>query len=407
MYRRFQGHAVRSKSFSSAVSGAFGVFPRENEGNNYSVNWSLTEEGVVPKGDAFRNARLGVLNSRLSAKVADGKVEVKSPAYTGKYEVVEAGDTISHDEFEALLKAQQEHLSSGMDLFVEDGAICASTVGRLGVRVVTDSAASALIARSMLISTPPREVDHRARFDGWNKDPRWQGGAEEGAFHGDKWVPAFAPGESAKGQRPVVAYYGGAGDKVAVQFFASSENQDINIGATVSVGGDAPVRALVEAIGMASDVLINGRSPDVLSVPSVALTSGKVIIGADDSVVDAAAAKGTLYGAYNNVITTGGVSAGWNGVIGKAPAKAASSHRFAVPSVVSSGKAAVALTPDNMVGTGDVVFYEAGAGKKALSTEDAVLKIVDLTDESKADLAAKLLSGKKCSVVGSASDAIA
>ena len=196
MYRRFQGHAVRSKSFSSAVSGAFGVFPRENEGNNYSVNWSLTEEGVVPKGDAFRNARLGVLNSRLSAKVADGKVEVKSPAYTGKYEVVEAGDSISHDEFEALLKAQQEHLSSGMDLFVEDGAICASTVGRLGVREVTDSAASALIARSMLISTPPREVDHRARFDGWNKDPRWQGGAEEGAFHGDKWVPAFAPRQS-------------------------------------------------------------------------------------------------------------------------------------------------------------------------------------------------------------------
>lgn len=400
--RRLQSQVGRK--FSSA---AFGVFPRETEGNNYAVNWSLTEEGVVPTGDAFRNARLGLLTSRLSAKVADGKVDVKSPAYTGKYEVVEAGDTIGHDEFEALLEVQQSHLSSGIDLFVEDGAICASNAGRLGVRVVTDSAASALIARSMLISTPPRDVDHRARFDGWNNDPRWQGGAEEGAFHGDMWVPAFTPGESAKGQRPVVAFYGGAGDKVAVQFFASSENQDINIGATVSVGGDAPVRALVEAIGMASDVLINGRSTEVLSLPSVALTSGKVIIGADDSVVDAAATKGSLYGAYNNVITTDGVSAGWNGIIGKAPAKAASSHRFAVPYVVSGGKAAVALTPDNMVNAGDVVFFEAGAGKKALSTEDAVAKIVDLTDESKADLAAKLLSGRKCSIIGSASDAIA
>ena len=397
---------LRTKS--TAVSGAFGVFPRENEGNVYSVNWSLTEEGVVPKGDAFRNARLGVLTSRLSAKVADGKVDVKSPVYTGKYEVMEAGDSISHEAFEALLGAQQDYLSSGVDLFVEDGAICASNSGRLGVRVVTDSAASALIARSMLISTPPRDVVHRARFDAWNKDPRWtNGNTEEGSFQGDKWVPAFAPGESAKGQRPVVAFYGGAGDKVAVQFFASSENQDVNIGATVSVGGDAPVRALVEAVGMASDVLINGRSSEVLSVPSASLTSGKVVIGADDSVVDAAVAKGVLYGAYNNVITAGGVSAGWNGVIGKAPAKPASIHRFAVPAVVSSGSAAVALTPDNMVAAGDIVFYEAGTASKSLSAEEAVKKIVDLTDDSKADLAAKLLKGKKCSVVGSAKEAIA
>ena len=404
LLRRLQTKLVAGPTSTRCLSG---VFPREAEGNVYSVNWSLTEEGVVPKGDAFRNARVALLTSRLSTKVADGKVDVKSPAYTGKYEIVEAGDTISHDDFEALLEAQQGYLSSGIDLFVEDGAICASTADRLGVRVVTDSAASALIAKSMLISTPPREVDHRARFDGWNNDPRWKGDAEEGAFHGDRWVPDFTPGESARGQRPVVAFYGGAGNKVAVQFFASTENQDINIGATVSAGSDAPVRALVEAIGMASDVLINGRSSDSLSVPSVALTSGKVIIGADDSVVDAAVAKGSLYGAYNNVITPDGVSAGWNGVIGKAPAKAGSAHRFTVPSVVSGGKAAVTLTPDNMVGAGDIVFYEAGAGKKALSTEDAIKMIVDLTDDSKADLAAKLLSGKKCSVVGSAKDAIA
>ena len=40
-------------------------------------------------------------------------------------------------------------------------------------------------------------------------------------------------------------------------------------------------------------------------MPSVALASGKLIIGADDSVVDAAAARGNLYGAYNNVLTSG------------------------------------------------------------------------------------------------------
>ena len=144
-----------------------------------AVNWSLCEEGVVPKGEAFRNGRVSLLTSRLSAKVMDGKVDVKSPVYTGKYEVAESGDDISHEDFEAMLTAQQEFLSSGTDLFVEDGAICASKSARLGVRVVTDNAASALVARSLLISTPPREVDHRTRFDGWNKDPRWETTVEE------------------------------------------------------------------------------------------------------------------------------------------------------------------------------------------------------------------------------------
>ncbi len=372
-----------------------------------AVNWSLVEEGVVPKGDAFHNGRVSLLTSRLSSKVADGKVDVKSPVYTGKYEVAESGDDISHDDFEAMLTAQQEFLSSGTDLFVEDGAICASTSARLGVRVVTDSAASALVARSLLISTPPREVDHRTRFDGWNKDPRWQTTVEEGKFEGDKWVPAFSPGETAEGSRPVVAFYGGAGNKAAIQFFTSTENPEIYIGATVSVGGDAPVRALIEALGTASDVLINSRPNGALSVPSVALTSGKLIIGADDSVVDAAVAKGSLYGAYNNVLTSGGISAGWNGVIGKAPAKATSTHRHAVPSVVSGGKAAVALTPDNMIGATEIVFFEAGAAKKTLTEADAVAKVADMVSELESGAITALLKGKKFGVVGSAADALA
>ena len=177
-----------------------GVFPRESEGNKMAVNWSLVEEGVVPKGEAFRNCRVSLLTSRLSSKVVDGKVDVKSPIYTGTYEIAESGDDISHDDFEAMLTAQQEYLSSGTDLFVEDGAICASTSARLGVRVVTDSAASALVARSLLISTPLREVDHRTRFDGWNKDPRWRTTVEEGKFEGDKWVSGLYIGESAEDQ---------------------------------------------------------------------------------------------------------------------------------------------------------------------------------------------------------------
>ena len=127
-------------------------FPRESEGNIYSVNWSLTEDGVVPTGDAYRNARLPLLVSRLSSKVESGKITLTSPKYTGKFTLVEAGDKISHDDFNELLQTQQTYLSHVKEMFVEDASLGSSSLSRVGVRVVTDSAAVALIARDLLVS---------------------------------------------------------------------------------------------------------------------------------------------------------------------------------------------------------------------------------------------------------------
>jgi ATP-dependent phosphoenolpyruvate carboxykinase len=128
------------------------LFPRETEGNVYAVNWSLCEDGVVPVGDAFRNARVSMLTKKMGVKVAAGKLEAKNPAYSGKYTVQESGDSISHEEFSEMIAAQQAHLSSGIELFVEDAALGALGAIRNGVRVVTDDAATALIARSLLVS---------------------------------------------------------------------------------------------------------------------------------------------------------------------------------------------------------------------------------------------------------------
>ena len=108
----------------------------------------------------------------------------------------------------------------------------------------------------------------------------------------------------------------------------------------------------------------------------------------------------TIYGAYHNVVTETGLSACWNGVLGTTTASST-----AVPSVVVGGKSAYALAPDNLA---DVpthyVFYQKGAKKSSLAEADAVKKIVEIVGESKADLAASLIQGAKCSVVGSASD---
>jgi hypothetical protein len=145
------GQNLCLRRFSAATEN-FSVFPREREGNSYAVNWSLTEDGVVPTGDAFRNARIPLLTSRLPSKVDNGKVELQGPAYGGSFKVLEAGDSISHDEFNNKFSALQNHLSSGIEIFVEDAALGATSSARVGVRVVADSPVVALINRNLLVS---------------------------------------------------------------------------------------------------------------------------------------------------------------------------------------------------------------------------------------------------------------
>ena len=87
-----RGHftsASRSgRVFSTAVeTDQWMVWPRETEGNTYSVNWSLVGDGVTPTGEAYRNARVGLLTSKLSAKPSSGKVELKDPTYFGDFKL--------------------------------------------------------------------------------------------------------------------------------------------------------------------------------------------------------------------------------------------------------------------------------------------------------------------------------
>ena len=63
------------------------------------------------------------------------------------------------------------------------------------------------------------------------------------------------------------------------------------------------------------------------------------------------------------------------------------------------------LQPDNMAALPqNIVFFEAGAAKKALSAEEAASRLVDLTDESKKAAIEAFVKGAKCSVAGSAKD---
>jgi len=128
------------------------IFPRETEGNVYDVNFSLLNDGVVSTGDSFRNARINLLTSRLSVKPSNGVVNVDSLKLDGKFNLVESGDSMSHEEFASLKTKQDDILSSGADLFVEDASVGASINSRVGARVVTQNAATALAFRKLMVS---------------------------------------------------------------------------------------------------------------------------------------------------------------------------------------------------------------------------------------------------------------
>jgi hypothetical protein len=68
-------------------------------------------------------------------------------------------------------------------------------------------------------------------------------------------------------------------------------------------------------------------------------------------------------------LTAVGVSAAWNGVLGGSVASSTS-----IPSIVSGGKSAVPITPDNLAPPATHFFFFEKGSKKASLTEDEALK---------------------------------
>jgi len=355
----------------------------------------LVEDGIAPEGNAFRNARLALLSSHAGLK--DGKVDVSKPGFEGKYSLKESGEGITHDEFKDLEMAQSEALASKPNLFVEDAGLVAHWGVRVGVRVTTNNAAVALIARNLLIPVPPRPSNHMARYNGWNKNPKWR--AKEMTVWNGKEYQFEDPNFFARSNRHVVAFVGGATkpDTLAVQF---AESEGKVIGSTVLVGDDVPIRGVIEALGHAAGVIIGQEQPNGIVLPSVSLFNGSstaIVVGADDSVIAGAIEKKVLYGAYHNYVSANGVSALWNGVIGSA--ETASS-----PAVTSGGKATTVIAPQNLAHPAKhFIFYKKDGPSGKLTEEEAVKRLVELTDESKKNLCAELVKGANLHIVGSSS----
>jgi hypothetical protein len=131
------------------------VFPREREGNIYKVNWSMVEDGVTPVGDAFQNARFALLATKLGISKQSKLVKVNSPNLLGNFKLLEAGISLSHDEFQDSKTSQKKYLESGIELFVEDASLGSYYDMRVGVRIISDNPSWSLIGRHLLVKKYP------------------------------------------------------------------------------------------------------------------------------------------------------------------------------------------------------------------------------------------------------------
>lgn len=410
--------ATRSSSkfpFSTwtAIKDAPSVATTHAEGDVWDHNFSLTEDGVVNTKLAYRNAATSTILNRLPGRAVGGKVELKNVNYLGKYTLVEAGDQITHEKFEEVLEDQHNYLSADKILFFEDFGLGASAALRVGARLISDNPAHALVFRSLVISAPPRPTDHRARYNGWNFDERWQ--VVDYIWKGSEYDVITQQTVPRRGERPVVAFLGGDDETVSLQFVQQTAKSGGIAGSNIVAGGQSSVRGVVEALGQAAATMINAEVPESITVPSVVSAKGSettVFVGSySDNFVGKVHVGGSLYAAYFSTLTSAGVSAVFGGFIGPAsavPAPTPAVFRVqASPVVVSEGVATVPLFPDNFVQPAKtIVFIDPSASSPSLSADDAVQRLVDLGgDESKVAVAQALLAGARVVVVKSEEEA--
>jgi hypothetical protein len=359
-------------------------FPRERRGLDYSLNWSLADDMVTPRGDAFRNADVLELLMHSKGQV-DAARALHVPFQPAKVahamtDEVAGVDVMDIDAYETLLGSVRDGLSTADNLFVHDGAVGSHRSGEVRVRVITDSADYALFFRNVLNTVP---IGHPDAF-----------------------------------QRPIVVY---ALTNTSMPAALASDVDPDALKATVVSVGTPDFASLQDAIAATvGQVLAN---PDVLSAPSggplmqaarrdgllgdyygvkdsgVHVPSGPVsmlpadaVIGKDGStslVVGStglsatAVADGSLFAARHSVWGPAGVCRAWNAVT-----LPASDVPGGVPrgSVVAGSDATVAVVGDLLAGAPKRVVVVGGKGKGL----DAVLGAVPMEEAAAETLKSQL-----------------
>jgi len=243
------------------------VFPKEREGLEYALNWSLADDGLTAAGEAFGNIKMASLKKRLGLKSAATVLEASVASGNAKFQ--EAGTSVSFEEFDSKKASISEYLSSGIDLYVEDGAAGSFRGSTVGVRIVTDDPVFALVAKNLLNPVPKKM--------------------------------------QAKSQPITVLLATKAVDSLQAVAFDESAAGAL-VGATVVLAGTGDLSCLAGAVAHAAAVVL-GEAEGLLPLPTAAgvvkgAASG-VLVGAPAALLAELHGAGHLYAAHGVVVGEG------------------------------------------------------------------------------------------------------
>jgi hypothetical protein len=384
----------------------FFTYPRNVEGDDPIVNWSLQESGVTNAGLAFHNAPVSKLLKRLGVRDSKYPIELNNLKVKAAGTAFEAGDNMDHDEFEENLSRVQHYLSEGQDMFVEDLAVGSHPDFRLGVRVVTRRPDIALAAKSVLFSVPPRAIKLNAGRKGWNLGPRHRETVEENMLWDGKQYVDLDNSTAKQGQRPIVVLLGHTAKSLGEEHIATQfvEFQDEIVGATIVASESVSLASLFSAIGNAGAVILNSDTHnEAVAVPATTfLKNGKsyVVVNANEAVITAAVAAGAVvYGSHFQTLTAHGVSALLSGAITEQAAVPTPTLDAATSTAVSlktKGGFFTGLQPDNLTfPASKVIIFDASGKVDATKGKET---LADLSDVKKEVTISKVLANGSVSV---------
>jgi len=128
-------------------------------GNQFDLNWALARNHIPPQKDAFHNLHLRGLLQQAEGKTVDGDkalvvssngVASKVKKYTVAKDADPNNNVVSEPQYKQFFFKEVRDYLVDKELYVTDGSVGTHRSAQVNVRVITDSAASALYLRHML-----------------------------------------------------------------------------------------------------------------------------------------------------------------------------------------------------------------------------------------------------------------
>ncbi|KAF0719950.1 Aste57867_671 [Aphanomyces stellatus] len=302
-------------------------FPEETEANTFEVNWSLADDDITPRHNAYRNRALHRLAPvSAAAPLATLRAATAEPLHVAP--------------FLDLWNEVTDVLGNTKDLYISDGAIGAHAAVRTSIRVVSDSPALAHVLSNLLVKVPSLKDVHTPR--------------------------------------PILVLWESAGTASPAFVYNIDTNEDGFTQAKLVVRGAVHLDNLVHAILSLKTQLDGDDAAAAVVAADVVVDNGATTLVFHATAAARAATQATLAAAHGAIWHPAvGVSPAFQGVVLPHAAvqnkKAKTPRHQTFPAPWSTEHAVVALPSPNVVGHPTTAVVAGAANKDVSAAEFAAL----------------------------------